>query len=318
MYRSYDSEVAQDLLLSNFCCPHNLISHFLSPVAIGFAHTVSVMTELFHIYSDRGRLSYIPEHLYDSSQIHRGFFQGRNQRPHRICVARVAPESSLHRRKTSSKSYILEKLAAPRENAKRFLRSFIDLHFTPSTRENDERASRRSSVSTTRASDASHADSRRWSWATGEMRSSPRNSVSIGGPRPALTDSHRSSARQSAKNIVNSVVKPVAEEKPLASGNGINVSIQLTEPLLFLQGFEHSESSERSTAMLRGSLQLQVSKPTKVKAISLKFRGRATTKWPEGDNPSRRLTSLPSSRSPANEMKAFPLKRLTLKRPTLS
>jgi hypothetical protein len=117
---------------------------------------------------------------------------------------------------------------------------------------------------------------------TGDMRSSPRNSVAMGGPRPALIETHRSSGRQSAKNIVNSVVKSVPEEKPLASGNGINVNIQLTEPVLFLQGFEQSEHSDRSTAMLRGSLHLKVTKPAKLKAITLKFRGKATTKWPEG------------------------------------
>jgi hypothetical protein len=92
----------------------------------------------------------------------------------------------------------------------------------------------------------------------------------------------RSSGRASAKSIVNSVVKPIPEEKPLASGNGITVGITLTEPVLFLQGFDQNENSERSTAMLRGSLLLKVTKPAKVKAITLKFRGKATTKWPEG------------------------------------
>lgn len=107
----------------------------------------------------------------------------------------------------------------------------------------------------------------------------------MGGPRPALIESHRSSGRQSAKSLVNSVVKTMPEDKPLASGNGINVGIQLTEPVLFLQGFEQTEHSERSTAMLRGTMQLRVSKPAKIKAITLKFRGKATTKWPEGSGP---------------------------------
>jgi hypothetical protein len=84
---------------------------------------------------------------------------------------------------------------------------------------------------------------------------------------------------------MNSVVKTVPEEKPIASGNGINVGIQLTEPVLYLQGFEQSEHSERSTAMLRGTLQLRITKPAKIKAITLKFRGKATTKWPEGNSP---------------------------------
>jgi hypothetical protein len=34
--------------------------------------------------------------------------------------------------------------------------------------------------------------------------------------------------------------------------------------------------------MLRGSLILKITKPTKLKAITLKFRGKAVTKWPEG------------------------------------
>ena len=101
--------------------------------------------------------------------------------------------------------------------------------------------------------------------------------------RPGLVESVRTaSGRAATKNISTSVVRTIPEEKPLASGNGINVGISLAEPVLFLQGFEQTETSERSTAMLRGSLHLRVSKPAKVKAITLKFRGKATTKWPEG------------------------------------
>lgn len=250
------------------------------------------MTEYLQVYTDRGRLSYIPDHLHDPSRARRGFFQNRSRRPHRIHIARVAPDPSLFRRQTTSKSYIIEKLAGPRDNAKRFLRSFIDTHFAtpqPPT----AGTSPRSSTSSSTTSLASPPESRRWSWATGEMRSSPRNSsgavgaaggtlAAVGGPRPGLMDTHRSSGRSSAKSVVSSSAKAVPEEKPLASGNGINVGISLTEPVLFLQGFEQTETSDRSTAMLRGSLNLRVTKPTKIKAINLKFRGRATTKWPEG------------------------------------
>lgn len=246
------------------------------------------MTEFHHVYTDRGRLSYIPEHLHDPSRARRGLFQGRNRRPHRIHIAHVAPDPTLYRRQTSSKSYIVEKLAGPRDNAKRFLRSFIDSHFAAPHQQPTESTSSRTSTSSRRASLSSPPESRRWSWATGEMRSSPRSSNStlavVGGPRPALVD-HRSSGRSSAKSVMSSSVKPVPEEKPLASGNGITVGIALTEPVLFLQGFEHTEnsSSERSTAMLRGTLNLRVTKPAKIKAITLKFRGKATTKWPEGE-----------------------------------
>lgn len=39
--------------------------------------------------------------------------------------------------------------------------------------------------------------------------------------------------------------------------------------------------------MLRGALVLKISKPTKLKAITLKFRGKALTKWPEGIPPKK-------------------------------
>ncbi|KAF2649268.1 hypothetical protein K491DRAFT_611167 [Lophiostoma macrostomum CBS 122681] len=246
------------------------------------------MTDYLHVYTDRGRLSYIPEHLHDPTRAGRGLFQGRNRRPHRIHIAHVGPDPILFRRRqSSSKTYIFEKLAGPRDNAKRFLRSLIDSHLTLSDPQPDDQTSPRSSLSSAAPSIRASADSRRRSWMTGEMRSSPRNSVAMGGPRPALVESQRSSGRQSAKNIVNSAVKAVPEEKPLASGNGIVVNIQLTEPVLFLQGFEQSEHSDRSTAMLRGSLHLKVTKPAKIKAITLKFRGKATTKWPEGIPPKK-------------------------------
>ncbi|EMC98087.1 hypothetical protein BAUCODRAFT_66760 [Baudoinia panamericana UAMH 10762] len=75
------------------------------------------------------------------------------------------------------------------------------------------------------------------------------------------------------------------DEKPIASGNGVSCAIHLAEPVLFLQGFENTESSPGNTAMLRGSLHLRVAKSAKIKAINLKFRGRSITRWPEGIPP---------------------------------
>jgi hypothetical protein len=72
------------------------------------------MTEYQTVYSDRGRLRYIPEHLYDHSRARRGIYQGRNRRPHRIHIAHVTPDPILFRREkrhTTSKSYFTEKLA---------------------------------------------------------------------------------------------------------------------------------------------------------------------------------------------------------------
>lgn len=237
------------------------------------------------IYTDRGHLSYIPDHLHDPECTRRRLFQSRNRRPHRIHIARVAPDPLLCRRHTTSKSYIFEKLAGPRDNAKRFLRSFIDSHFANPSPPPTVGATPRSSTSSASTPNAPPPESRRWSSVLGEMRSTPRNSVGLsagGGPRPALVESHRSSARSSVKSMMSSSVKSLPEDKPLASGNGVSVSVTLTEPVLFLQGFEQSDSSDRSTAMLRGTLHLKVTKPTKIKAITLKFRGKALTKWPEG------------------------------------
>ncbi|RYN90291.1 hypothetical protein AA0119_g11065 [Alternaria tenuissima] len=130
------------------------------------------------------------------------------------------------------------------------------------------------------------------------MRSLTRNSGSgavgaIGGamaapgmPRPSVAESHWSSGRASAKSIITNV-KSVPEEKPVASGGGVSVNVQLTEPVLFLRGFEQAEHAERSTAMLRGTLCLKITKPSKLKAVTLKFRGKATTKWPEGIPPKK-------------------------------
>lgn len=73
--------------------------------------------------------------------------------------------------------------------------------------------------------------------------------------------------------------------RTIASGNGVSVGIHLAEPVLFLQGFESTDSSNGNTAMLRGSLQVRVQKTAKIKAVTLRFKGRATTKWPEGIPP---------------------------------
>ncbi|RPA92737.1 hypothetical protein L873DRAFT_1817146 [Choiromyces venosus 120613-1] len=88
---------------------------------------------------------------------------------------------------------------------------------------------------------------------------------------------------------VNGDIAPLTSEKPQAStsGGAVTMTIQLAEPMLFLQGFDQSDHSDRAPAMLRGSLLLRISKPTKIKAVSLTFRGRARTEWPEGIPPKK-------------------------------
>ena len=72
-------------------------------------------------------------------------------------------------------------------------------------------------------------------------------------------------------------------EKVVASGHGITVSISLAEPVLFLEGFDRNDTDFRKATILRGSLHLKLTKSTKIKRIYLKFKGVAQTNWPEGE-----------------------------------
>lgn len=79
----------------------------------------------------------------------------------------------------------------------------------------------------------------------------------------------------------------IQDQKPVASGNGVSVYISTAEPILYLQGYDTSDPTAHTTTMLRGSLLLRVSKQAKLKSISLAFRGRSETEWPEGIPPKR-------------------------------
>lgn len=93
--------------------------------------------------------------------------------------------------------------------------------------------------------------------------------------------------RTESTAVENSVIPNLNldDEKPVASGNGVSMGIHLAEPVLYLQGFENTDNAPGNTAMLRGGLHLRVSKSAKIKGVTLKFRGTAITKWPEGIPP---------------------------------
>ena len=101
--------------------------------------------------------------------------------------------------------------------------------------------------------------------------------------RPSLSEHVRAASRDSVVSVGST--SSGGEERLLASGNGVSMSITLAEPALFLQGFEQAEDAERATTMLRGYLTIRVSKSAKIKAVTLAFRGRAETDWPEGIPP---------------------------------
>ncbi|TRX91276.1 hypothetical protein FHL15_007881 [Xylaria flabelliformis] len=105
----------------------------------------------------------------------------------------------------------------------------------------------------------------------------------------ALHNAHRNSVMsvRSAKSIMSSVTEV---PKPVASGNGVQCSIILAEPNIFLTGFDHEShhrqgTANSSTALLRGKLQLNVTKNVKIKSVTLKLHGKARTEWPEGIPP---------------------------------
>lgn len=73
----------------------------------------------------------------------------------------------------------------------------------------------------------------------------------------------------------------------ISSAGGVSLSIILAEPFLYLQGFNSAEQGERPPTILRGSLVVAVSKPTKIKTITLTFKGISRTEWPEGIPPKK-------------------------------
>lgn len=75
------------------------------------------------------------------------------------------------------------------------------------------------------------------------------------------------------------------KEKLLASAKGVGVCISLVEPVLFLRGFEGQDEPEQNAVVLRGVLHLHVTKPTKVRTVTLAFDGKAVTTWSKGEYP---------------------------------
>ncbi|KAI0199903.1 hypothetical protein F4808DRAFT_430724 [Astrocystis sublimbata] len=104
----------------------------------------------------------------------------------------------------------------------------------------------------------------------------------------ALQNANRNTmlSARTAKSIMSSVTEV---PKPVASGSGVQCSIILAEPSVFLTGFEHDgharHETANSTALLRGKLQLNVTKNVKIKSITLTLHGKARTEWPEGIPP---------------------------------
>ncbi|KAM5454752.1 hypothetical protein MaudCBS49596_002049 [Microsporum audouinii] len=90
------------------------------------------------------------------------------------------------------------------------------------------------------------------------------------------------SSEDTSSPVPNSTLPSFPHERIVASGNGIVVLIGLAEPVLFLERFDKRVPSGKKR-VISGSLHLKITKPTKIKKISLGFKGTARTLWPDGE-----------------------------------
>ena len=245
------------------------------------------MADVREVYSRSGRLYY---NRCQSLDPPRGYFRSRTARPHLLRIAQKTSIDTLRldcdisRNKSRAKERT-RKLANTRDNAKKFLRFITAKQDQPQPTDTTSRRSSRR-WSTLSASFPSEMD---MASGEGSRNAAYRAGSGVGGPvsgmlpRPSLAEDVRTASAQSGISTTSITSgTAIGDEKPIASGNGISISIALAEPMLFLQGFDSSDSTSRTTTMLRGSLHLKVSKSAKIKTIYLKFRGKAETEWPEG------------------------------------
>lgn len=213
--------------------------------------------------------------------------QPRYHRPSVIVVSNLEDPASSHK-KLKHRVRILAKLAGPRDRALSVLRNIIATQSSqPKTELVEPRNSRKRREGEGEGpQEMPHLDVLR-GVSTARFGANGTGNIHNGSPlvRPVLEDEIRTNSSVSvppARNRNASVASTIPEEKPVAAGNGVSISVNLAEPLLFLQGYDQNDSNTRNTAMLRGSLHLKVQKSAKLKAVTLKFRGTAVTKWPEG------------------------------------
>ncbi|KAI9042002.1 arrestin family protein [Aspergillus affinis] len=176
---------------------------------------------------------------------------------------------------------VFRKLAGPRENAKRLLR--LGAHSSSPSSSPPVRPMQRTRrprpVSEIVLSPGDAQMLAAPNLGTGRLRA---------GSSPTASISHSSSAstHTTAPSSDPTVPFPTLNnEKIVASGSGISVGIALTEPVLFLQGYDQNDPSTKKSAILRGQLHLKITKSVKIKKISICFRGQAQTDWPDGIPP---------------------------------
>ncbi|KAI9649187.1 hypothetical protein NHQ30_001755 [Ciborinia camelliae] len=244
----------------------------------------------------------------------------RQRRPHSIHITRLPagfvpfdlrpqPPPAKPKKPSRAKSQ-LNKLAS-RESAKRVLGSVFSpfssppttplFSAAPSTREPSPQISRSQSVRTN-SGDRRSIFSRRAQSSSGLEAGSEAGIMTGPGPNNMETlgienrPSRTSQTDLSLQSVKTLPIAPVGEnEKPVASGNGVSVYIPFAEPIVYLSGLDHDGTtrnfdSPNSIGILRGKVRLNVTKSVKVKAVTLTFKGRARTEWPEGMPPAKTET----------------------------
>ncbi|KAI5963181.1 uncharacterized protein KGF55_002973 [Candida pseudojiufengensis] len=103
------------------------------------------------------------------------------------------------------------------------------------------------------------------------------------------SNSSPSTPTNNNNNSNQNIFIPTLPDKPTTSTSSIQAYIIPSEKNLFVQGFDQHEYSSRPPTILRGSLFIRVLKPSKIKSITLTFKGIQRTEWPEGIPPKKNL-----------------------------
>lgn len=178
--------------------------------------------------------------------------------------------------KQSLRGSLLRKLAGSRENAKRLLRLGAPVNPASSIGRSTPRSARGRPVSEILLPQRDVQMLSSTQLEGGGMPSEASSTTSVAGP-PPVSDPSTAPVSESTDSF-----PPLPNEKIVATGSGITVGIALTEPVLYLAGYDHSDPSSKKSAILRGQLHLKITKSVKIKKISICFRGHAQTDWPDG------------------------------------
>ncbi|MCJ1310100.1 hypothetical protein MMC25_003761 [Agyrium rufum] len=253
------------------------------------------MAEFREVPSHRGRLYCAVNNRFILSPSPTGYFQPRIPRPHILRIAHAqAHHFEAEKNKEGNRERLIKytKFTQRKENAKRLLRQVYQHNwsrdlFEPTKEQQPIRSNRWSGISVASSGISHFSSLAEIMAADGGRTGRPRTLSAVNSApatRPSVSNSRNASPSPMRPDNTQALI---GDEKPVATGNGVSVSISLAEPVLFLQGFDHSDLTNRNTTLLRGSLRLRVSKSAKIKSVSLAFRGKAITEWPEGIPPKK-------------------------------